>query len=285
MRRATHNVSWMTDETGQTVGFSLGYDFCAEHEADVPYLKKLLGVSGGLGIEGRTMTKQPDLISFGTYERTRAKKPGTRKAPPTDLAALLIVGGWRGIHEVGTREAVKNLEVDFWVEPYSDIYDDQRDTIASSWSEDGFAIHVRGEENVSRLTELAEHLRQNDIALADPSGMGFANRSGLAVAIASRIPEHTRQKIMSADLAYEKLMKAKDECGIEEELKEAGKRYYALSPAWADEQEAELKFFLNPAQQDKFQAGWYNLDELRQWAKDEGPVLKDEVGNSRKMKP
>ena len=72
--------------------------------------------------------------------------------------------------------------------------------------------------------------------------------------------------------------------GIEEVLKKAGKRYYALSPRWAasikgtKNGEVETKygvvFWLNPCDQYKNNYGHFTVEELQQWAKGEGPIPK-----------
>lgn len=290
MRRATHDVQWIKDENGQLLGLSLGYDFCAEHEFGVKRMKQDLGISGGEGIEGRTMTQQPRLASYFEYERTRKKKRGTRKAPPKDPAAVFIVGGYCGDHSAERTMAERISYVcrdglDFYAEEHDNWYDPNRDQLAVAWDENGFAIHVRGKENIENLTQLREHMANMDMALADPSGMGWVDRAGLALVIASRVDPKARAEILAQDRAHKKLMDAAEATGIEEELKAAGKRYYALSPAWKDSSETELTFYLNPSEQQKYNYGWYNLEQLRQWARDEGPILKQEETQIRKPKP
>lgn len=34
------------------------------------------------------------------------------------------------------------------------------------------------------------------------------------------------------------------------------------------------RFWLNPWDQHIYEAGWYTLEELKQWGKDKGPVIK-----------
>ena len=65
--------------------------------------------------------------------------------------------------------------------------------------------------------------------------------------------------------------------GIEEVLKAAGKKWYALSPGWRDKRKQHVDFFLNPCEQERYDFGWFTVEELRQWARDEGPVLLDKT--------
>ncbi len=60
-----------------------------------------------------------------------------------------------------------------------------------------------------------------------------------------------------------------------EELKGAlgdqGKEWRSLERwQWMD---GQIRFWLNPADQVRYQAGWYTIDELLLWSRDQGPVL------------
>ena len=37
--------------------------------------------------------------------------------------------------------------------------------------------------------------------------------------------------------------------------------------------DGQIRFWLNPADQVRYQAGWYTIDELLLWSRDQGPVL------------
>ena len=279
MRRATHDVAFLIHEDGTLGGFTLGFDFCAEHEFGVKTMKRALGISGGLGVEGRTMTQQPATVQFDTYKRTQRKQRGTRKAPAKDPAAVLMVHAHADRSDPGQsiKDRVRFMcrdGLDFHAEPHDTYYNAERDTVAAAWDENGFAIHVRGSENVQRLEELAEAIKRNDMALADPGGMGFADRRGLGVIIASRIPEAMRAKTLADDEDYQRMLSTAEATGIEQLLKDAGKRFYALSPRWADDTKQDVRFWLNPAEQHTYKSGWFTVEELKQWAKDEGPILK-----------
>ena len=57
-------------------------------------------------------------------------------------------------------------------------------------------------------------------------------------------------------------------------LKEAGKSYYGLAADWTNGEGSGIKYFLNPKEQDIYQWGWYSLQDLLDWCKDEGKILK-----------
>jgi hypothetical protein len=104
---------------------------------------------------------------------------------------------------------------------------------------------------------------------------------GLTFGIASKIKEYD-EAWKKSDISQYKLHKASEATGIEEYLRKHGKEYFALSPRWANDEETEIKWYLNPLRQSKYNFGNFNLEELKQWAHDEGPVIK---GNEKKKKP
>jgi hypothetical protein len=62
--------------------------------------------------------------------------------------------------------------------------------------------------------------------------------------------------------------------GIEDYLKAKWRRWFALSPRWANEEKTEVKFWLNPMDQHIYEAGWYSVEQLMEWVEDRGPVMK-----------
>ena len=192
------------------------------------------------------MTQQPATVQFDTYKRTQRKQRGTRKAPAKDPAAVLMVHAYADRSDPG--QAIKDRVrfmcrdgLDFHAEPHDTYYKAERDTVAAAWDENGFAIHVRGSENVQCLEELAEAIRA---------------------------------KTLADDEDYQRMLSTAEATGIEQLLKDAGKRFYALSPRWADDTKQDVRFWLNPAEQHAYKSGWFTVEELKQWSKDEGPILK-----------
>ena len=138
------------------------------------------------------------------------------------------------------------------------------------WSESRFLALL---EDKAEIDVLVEAFLNNDIAFWIGGGGPFQN-GGLCIAIASRLPEDFKQSMLDSDKDIIALKSAADATGIEKILTDAGRKWYALSPRWKDEAKKEVKFWLNPQEQNKYEAGWYTVDELKQWAKSEGPVMK-----------
>lgn len=109
--------------------------------------------------------------------------------------------------------------------------------------------------------------------------------SGLVLAIASKVPASLQQTLNDADKNTIALEKAAAKTGIAKRIERSKhnehflKAYYALSPSWIeDERKARSKhpvmFWLNPTSQDRYQAGYYTVEELDEWIKGRGPVVK-----------
>ena len=58
-------------------------------------------------------------------------------------------------------------------------------------------------------------------------------------------------------------------------LQDQSKEWYSLERwQWMD---GEIKFWLNPNDQDLYHTGWYSIDELIAWTHDIGPIMIEEL--------
>ena len=55
-------------------------------------------------------------------------------------------------------------------------------------------------------------------------------------------------------------------------MEKAGKKYFALSPRWKDDNKKEVIFWLNPYHQDIDNFGWFTVEDLKDWAKGKGKI-------------
>jgi hypothetical protein len=275
MRQAFNDVGWLLQPPDtEPFGFSLGFDFCAEHEHGAPYLKEALGVAPTdfpLGVEDRTMTEVPEDLEYGEYE-LHSKDRRVKRTTPAALLYLARARHWSDWPDA-VGERAKLLDVGFRCDAGDRFYAPEHHDLASAWSGDsGFAIHVRGAENVARLRALHEAFRRKAVALADASGMGFV-RKALSLVIVDRLSEDVKTMVRDRDQAHLRLHEAFEVTGIRERLKAAGKRWYALVPRWSNGEGSDLLAFLNPCEQRRYDSGWYTLDELEDWAQERGPVV------------
>lgn len=289
MRQASHDVGWLESEPDNTpkdqaptvFGFALGYDFCAQHEWGIPFLREALGLPEKevpVGIEDRTITKAENL-GFLTYQH-RSRDKRVKKTMP---AALLYCSDrlrFQSEAESSTPDEIAHrLGASFSADFAKDLkwYKPARDDIVSAWaSQSGFAIHVRGEENVKRLTDLHEAFLAHSVSIAGAATMGFS-RNALSLVMNNRLPPETFKSVREADEAHVRLLAAVQQSGIEDRLKAAGRNYYGLMPRWADGEGSQLLFFLNPREQKLYSHGWFSVEELDQWIAGTGPVFESDA--------
>src|SRR5690606_5349289 len=105
-------------------------------------------------------------------------------------------------------------------------------------------------------------------------GGGPFHTGGLHFIIVSKTPDHIKQMLWLEHTDSNRILEAVEEIGIEEDLKAAGKRWFALSPRFFKDEAGNeiIKFWLNPMEQHLNDSGWFTEEELRQWIKDEGPI-------------
>lgn len=256
-------------------GFSLGFDFCAEHEYGARLIRDELGIANvecPIGVEQRTMTRVPNGLHFVVY----GQRPKDRRFKKTMPAALLVLTDDFRLNSEklpSPAELAKRFDALFWTDFTDTRYRPGVADIVCSWSSHGgFVIHVRGDENVHRLAQVHEAMKQCRVAVADPAYMGFA-RKALALVLVDKLPPEVHDTVLQKDLAHQRLLQAAKDTGIEELLAKHGKGWYALSPAWEYEEGGNLLFFLNPREQRQYEGGWVTVEDLHQWTKEKGPIV------------
>ena len=85
------------------------------------------------------------------------------------------------------------------------------------------------------------------------------------------IPKSWADKVYENDKENYETWKEAYETGIYKELKEADKKFFALSPNKDDK--GNLIFWLNPQEQDKYNFGWVTLQDLKDWIQNKGKIV------------
>lgn len=286
MRRG-HNNSWLKDEKGNLVALNLGADYTAEHEWGIKGIRSAFGLLEDetvFGVERRRITQIPGTRNWrGIDEHTLLYDEfGPKKRPE----AALIFEKWGGdkLMEAlkkptgDNRYVAQEISLPKWDEKLAAKNDSTYYYLSTSWSEDDFGIHVRGEENVAKLHRLYDALLDKDLAIWLGGGHVFQN-AGLVLGIVSAIPEENLKTMREADENAAKLKLASKETGIEAFLQSKGKTWYALSPRWIFEDRKSksafpVMYWLNPTEQQKYESNYFTVEELKQWAEETGPVIK-----------
>lgn len=256
--KRTNEPKWIERADGELAGVALGSDFCAEHEWGVEKMRRAFGCDEKKdGIARRMIRKLPEDLRFVS-------------SPKFDAVFLSPSTSYYKQPSDWVREELRY---------YGDskYYSGAASKLVCAWDEGTFGIVGYGgktEADRTRVHQLWEAFQRKDIAFW-PNVGPFHLGGGLIFCIASKVPDEDKAATLAADLDRKKMLKAAEETGIEAELTRAGKRWFALSPRWADNEKTAVMFWLNPYEQHIYAAGWFTVDELRQWTKDSGPVMKE----------
>jgi len=257
MRRATHDTQFVIEDD-KFVGINLGWDFVSEHEWGISRLLSDFGIP-----------KEPTTSCFGFDARTTQCQSDNlcylENGDDTFLVNTFNYNAYKG--ESFTADDLERM--------IGRSYGKPEHGLCCAWDGQSFGIRTNNDEGRDMLKLLHMAFKNNNIAifLGGRGGNPFSN-SGLMLIIANEIPQDARDSAANSDLSHFRLTKAAEATGIEAKLKKAGKSWYALSPRWTDETEQELKFWLNPEQQHKYNSRWCTVEELEQWAEDKGPIVK-----------
>lgn len=273
MRSTSNKKEWILDQAGNLLGMSLGYEGCAEHEEGTEPLNAAFGVNlpvCPVGIADRKITMCPARLSFVEYDY----QPRDKRRKSVKAASLLLRDSSYDREEFPHQQLLKLLDLGFYTD-FGRPGALPQDDMICAWDKRDFGVNVRGADNIEKLRKMYEAMLAIDVALCRPTSKGFL-RSGLTFVIYSAVPEDVQAVVTNEDLAHKRLHTAVEASGIHKLLKDAGIRWYALSPDWYDRNKEEgLIFFLNPNDQRHCNHGWFNLDELKQWIERKGPIMKD----------
>lgn len=246
MRTSTFKKGWITSDEGELIGLSLGYDFVAEHEWGIETLQHEFGIdTSHHGIKGRQITRVP---SFYWED---------------DGQEALFLCQSRTIDQYD-EQWVEYVKGYVWFSEWKDVNEVDR-SLACAWSGRDFGIRARGSSRAN-LIQIKNALARTDLAMTVASG--------LQLLIVSRFPADKNREWIATDKERIRLAHLWNESGVEKELRDAGKRWFFLRNPRENE-EGLLRLWLNPREQDIHRAGWYSLDELRAWANDTGPVMRE----------
>ncbi|MGU3473200.1 hypothetical protein ACLBWT_18890 [Paenibacillus sp. D51F] len=257
--RRSYNGDWISLEE-EIVGINLGADFTAEHQFGIAGIISRLGVKDKdniFGIEKRRI-RNADYLYFS--KPSIPNPENKRKELPI---GMLIMDSWVFHKPTIGDQAIASREL----QPHKE------GQMVCAWDESSFGIVAMGEE-IAHLEKLYAHMKKGDVAVGLGKSLGPFSNPGLVFTIISLMPEEILQSIEAEDLDHALLQKTARETGIHEVLQAAGKSYFALSPRWKDDDKKEVKFWLNPQSQNQYNYGYYTVEELMQWAKNTGPIMK-----------
>lgn len=282
MRRSQdRNNIILEDAEGQPYGVFLAADYTSAHEQGIEYLQLMFGIDRTIpGIPGRTIQRSHPAIAE-LVAKLRIETPESQKGRRRyqDLAIPMLVVGRDTFNE-------KML----LLQGYNRGLDDSDLEMIGAFSNNSFAIAAYTDRAKIAISEIKKGLETNDLIIM--MGGGNSNpfaRGGLVIARASKIPAEQANITLEADLEANRLDAAAVATGIKEKLdgqphnhgRIAIKRYFALSPAWANDKNLKGRttnhlviFFLNPSNQSENNYGWFTVEELELWLEGKGPIPK-----------
>jgi len=284
--------SWMQldlirldDET--PCGISLGADYCCEHERGIRPLAIALGC-GHAGDRGLSqfLAKPicPDNPRVSLYEHNKSTK---KIAAETRLT----ISKWpQHATELADPKCQESRLPAAWVK--NGICDQP---LAAAWDDEELCVRAFGETERQVVRDLHAAALSGDLLLSvSGNGGNPFGRGGLCLTILSRIPQSIHRAFEEREDNHLKLEAAAEATGIADSLRLAQRRYFALAPEWSSkfktiirrapdeenksiikpETSYEVMFFLNPQGQEKYNSGWFTVEELIAWTHNQGPVMK-----------
>jgi hypothetical protein len=258
MRKAYHNSRLILSEEGTFYGVSLGWDFCAEHEWGIEGISSKFGVSyNAPGVDGRTITRGKVFLAMN-------KK--------------MVVLTSRSPHENATPESLLTHEMTL-----EDL------DFETAWDGNDFCIASKSLSHFAHFRKLKEAFDSRDIVISFiQSKFPVFSNASLCILIKSLLPENIKEEIYKADRKTSDLEEYEKAIGMDV-LKRERKgnygeiRYFlACSPSWIDyenlKNREEKKFEWNTQydilywvnySDDDDNYGWYTVEEIMRWLKDD----------------
>jgi hypothetical protein len=227
-------------------GINLGFDFCAEHEWGYEDLKQSLG----LPIK-RYLDSFDDVM-------IPPQNPDLRYIHTKDYFACGLLRPYNN----ATQEFEKKVKAEAkYARPNS---------FQTMWDKSEFLIigHGTCAEYVKLLYQ-----KMMDGKVAIKQGTAIFGGGGLSFFFIDRLPAIMLKEFNEGCDDLKRLHATSDATGIAKRLADAGLRYYALSPRWADKGKKIVTYWLNPMDQHKYEHGWYSVAELDEWIAGKGPVM------------
>lgn len=282
--REANSPQLLLDDDGNFAGLNLGADYTAEHEHGIDYLRQKFKMNHELTKRNKGMDRHLAKSKWDNLQRVKFRK---NKKDWIALSTYADYDGnfpleraknltsWRFESQEKRLERWKNDKKEQELSPYPPA------PVASMWGEGDFLIVVE-KKDAYIIDALEEALNTADCLIFLGGGGPFQN-AGLTFLIKSKLDSSDAQQFLEADEASLKLMDLDKKYGskIKKKLEKQGKKWFALSPRMlSEERQKELgtkypiTYWLNPYDQRNNNYGWFTIEDLQAWLKDEGPIPK-----------
>jgi hypothetical protein len=259
VKKAYHYTSWRLTEEGKLCGVNFGYDFCAEHEAGIAGIRESFGIKTYTG--NATINSIKKL--FGALKPTLGIEARVITVKPPELQ-FVQKGDFCCIYYSSAKismtvfdEGIKSLAWEMTKPGGKDLM--------CYWGDNSFML----------ITTQHEYFQAIKKGFLDLNIAIFtAGKFGLVICLPNMVDIRTKTDMYASDFTMLELRRMSDDIGIEKDLLKAKKQFFALKPGWKNPATKEIHFWLNPVDQTKYNYGWFTEAELREWIKEQGPVIK-----------
>ena len=259
MKKAYHYTSWRINDDDQFCGVNFGYDFAAEHESGISGIRTSFGIktyNGNTTINSIKKMFGALKPAFGIEARIIKEKPASFTIKQKgDFCCIYYSSSF--LTDTVFEDGIKSLS---WEMSKANGKD-----LVCYWGENSFMLITTNQANFQELKKAF-----NNLTIA----IFTAGKDGLVLALSEKLDAKTKSDLMSSDYNAWELKKEAENLGIEEALIKAKKEYHALRPAWKDDKKTVVHFWLNPYDQQKYNHGWYSVEELKDWINEKGPIIK-----------
>jgi len=259
LKKAYHYTSWRINDDDQFCGVNFGYDFAAEHESGISGIRTTFGIKTYTGNTTVNSIKKMFGVlkpAFGIEARIIKEKPASLAFKQKgDFCCIYYSSSF--LTDTVFEDGIKSLS---WEMSKANGKD-----LVCYWGENSFMLITTNQANFQELKKAF-----NNLTIA----IFTAGKDGLVLALSEKLDEKTKSDLMSSDFNAWELKKEAESLGIEEALIKAKKEYHALRPAWKDDKKTVVHFWLNPYDQQKYNHGWYSVEELKDWINEKGPIIK-----------
>lgn len=270
MRQGNHPAV-LLDEAGHLIAFGTGSDACAEHECGMRPMLEALTDSVEQDADIVAALRRGEKVVYPSLlEQRRIRHPERLQFTERPAQGQRPAEAMLGYARVQLAECLN--ELDF---PHPALSRGRDINLAGAWGEKAFAFRVRGDALVAALREFYQDLRNGHgvfagLFLKSP-GMG-----GVIVANARRLSAGHRESIARAQTKHESQLRLRARDDVEQlraEMRAAvpahkhARHLGYLWAVWADAQESELVYALNPGCDVSAQYyGPYTRQQLLDWA-------------------
>ena len=187
-----------------------------------------------------------------------------------------------GRHCIAATQALRFVGDTLTSEPESEYGYATRLPTETCWSQSGFAVIAKTPEQKKMLETIKAESTRGGLAVVYGTFPGVVDAkghvvSGLHLIVGSLVK---RKDLKSFENDHRQLFQVRKrwvDAGGEkaaQACKKAGKNWYSLGSCYSENAEGTQTTWLNPQEQHLYRAGWFTVQDLRDWAQNKGKIIK-----------